>query len=255
MKLVNKYMVTLSAVALALSSLTVAADATKNFSQTYEFDANGSIDVENINGDIVVSGWDKNEILLEYTITADDEDDLKNIKVEVEHDKREFDVEVDIDSGGFMSWGGNSGEVDFVLKVPKGASLDGIDSVNGDIEITGVTGEIKTETVNGRIVVKNASQDVKFGTVNGDVEIHVDRLSSSSRIKGDSVNGDIEIYLPENDGFELKSDTVNGDLSNDFDIEVDEGEYVGADMDGEYKSGGASLKFDTVNGDIDIRKK
>ncbi|AOE50644.1 DUF4097 family beta strand repeat-containing protein [Kangiella sediminilitoris] len=255
MKTVKKWLGTVSMIALGLSSLAVTADESKSFSETYDFSENGSINLDNINGNIEVTGWDKEEILLEYTITADDEDDLDNIKVEIEHSEDDFDVEVDIDSGGFMSWGGSSGEVSFTLKVPHGVTLDSIESVNGNIEIEDVSGEIKAETVNGKIVIKNTAQDVKFGTVNGDVEVVVDTLSRSARIKGDSVNGDIDIYLPENDGFELSSDTVNGDLSNDFDIEVDEGEFVGADMNGEYKSGGASLKFDTVNGDISIHKK
>lgn len=241
--------------ALSVMSLTALADETKTFSETYEFDAQGNVAIDNINGDITISGWDKDEISLEYTVTADDEDDLERVKVDVAHSERELDIEVDIESGGFMSWGGSSGEVDFELKVPYGVSLRTIESVNGNIEIGAVRGEMKVDTVNGSIVIKNAASDVKFGTVNGNVEVSLDALSSSARIKGDSVNGDIEVTLPENDGFELKSDTVNGSLSNDFGIEVDEGEYVGADMEGKYKSGGASLKFDTVNGDIEIRKK
>ncbi|GAA4362405.1 hypothetical protein GCM10023151_16550 [Kangiella marina] len=255
MQTVNKWLGGISAVALGVASMVVAADETKTFSQSYDFFKHGSINLDNINGSIEVSGWDKDEILLEYTITADDTDDLKNVKVEVEHSEQDFDVEVDIESGGFMNWGGNSGEVSFQLKVPKGVSLNSIESVNGSIKIEGVSGEIRAETVNGKIVIRNAAQDVKFGTVNGDVEVHLDQLHSSHRIKGDTVNGDIEVYLPENDGFELRTETVNGDLSNEFGINVDEGEYVGADMDGKYKNGGASLKFDTVNGDIDVRKK
>ncbi|GAA4351048.1 DUF4097 family beta strand repeat-containing protein [Kangiella taiwanensis] len=255
MNTVNKWIGVVSAVSLGIASLAVMANESKDYSKTYEFSSSGSINLDNINGNISVSGWDKDEILLEYTVTADDADDIDNIKVEVKHSNDDFDVEVDINSGGFMNWGGNSGQVSFSLKVPQGASLDSIESVNGNIRIEGVTGEIKTETVNGKIMIKNASQDVKFGTVNGNVEVHLDQLSSSSRVKGDTVNGDIEVYLPENDGFELRTETVNGDLSNDFGIEVDEGEYVGADMDGQYKGGGASLKFDTVNGDIDVRKK
>jgi len=255
MKTVNKWLGVASAVALGISSLAVLADETKKFSKTYEFSQNGSINLDNINGNVEVTGWDKDEILLEYTITADSADDIENVKVEVDHSKQDFDVDVDIESSGFMNWGGSSGEVSFSLKVPKGSRLDSIESVNGNIKIASVSGEIKAETVNGKIVIKNAAQDVKFGTVNGSVEVHLDELHSSNRIKGDSVNGDIEVYLPENDGFELRSETVNGDLTNDFGIEVDEGDYVGAEMDGSYKNGGASLKFDTVNGDIDVRKK
>ncbi len=254
MKTVNKWLAVVSAVTLGITSLAVLANETKKFSKTYDFSQSGNINLDNINGHVEVSGWDKDEILLEYTITADSADDIENVKVEIDHSERDFDVEVDIDSGGFMNWGGSSGEVSFSLKVPQGASLKSIESVNGNIKIVSVSGEIKAETVNGNIVIKNAAQDVKFGTVNGNIEVHLDQLGSSNRVKGDSVNGDIEVYLPENDGFELRSETVNGDLSNDFGIEVDEGEYVGADMDGSYKSGGASLKFDTVNGDIDVRK-
>ncbi|RDX35192.1 hypothetical protein DZA37_00110, partial [Kangiella sp. HD9-110m-PIT-SAG06] len=218
MNTVQKWLGVVSAVAVGFASVAIKADESKSFSETYEFAKYGSINLDNINGNISVSGWDKNEILLEYTVTADDADDLKNIKVEVDHSEDDFDVEVDIDSGGFMSWGGNSGEVSFELKVPAGATLNSIESVNGNINISGVSGEIKTDTVNGKIVIKNVANDAKFGTVNGNVEVHVDKLSSSSRLKGDSVNGDIEIYLPENDGFELKTDTVNGDLSNEFGI-------------------------------------
>jgi len=245
------------AVATSVVSSVAIASEEKKVSKTYEFDAHGNVSVENINGDITVSGWDKDEILLEYVITADNKEDLEKIKVEVEHSKRDFDVEVDMESSSsFFGWGdGSSGEIEFTLKVPKGSTLRSIESVNGDIEISNVSNEVVADTVNGKIVVRNAASDVKFGTVNGDVEIHFDQIQSSNRVKGDSVNGDIEVYLPENDGFELRTDTVNGDLSNDFGIEVDEGEYVGAEMEGEYKSGGASLKFDTVNGDIEIRKK
>ena len=255
MSTVHKWVGVVSAAVIGFASLALQADETKSYSETYDFSENGSINLDNINGSVEVSGWDKKQIQLNYTISADNADDLENVSVEVEHSKQDLNVEVDISSGGFMNWGGTSGEVSFELKVPKGVTLNSIDSVNGNIQISGVSGEIKAETVNGKIVIKNVTNDVKFGTVNGDVEVYVDRLASSSRLKGDSVNGDIEVYLPENDGFDIKSDTVNGDLSNDFGVEVDEGQYVGAEMDGSYKDGGARLKFDTVNGDIEVNKK
>lgn len=255
MNTMQKWVGLVSAVAIGFASLALQADETKSYSETYDFAKNGNINLGNINGSIEVTGWDKDEIELNYTVRADSADDLENVKVEVKHSKQDLDIEVDISSGGFMNWGGSSGEVSFELKVPRGVSINSIESVNGSINISGVSGEIRAETVNGKIVIENIANDVKFGTVNGNVKIYVDKLSSSSRLKGDTVNGDIEVYLPENDGFDLKSDTVNGDLSNDFGIEVDEGQYVGADMKGSYKSGGARLKFDTVNGDIDINKK
>ncbi|NVK21288.1 MAG: DUF4097 family beta strand repeat protein [Kangiellaceae bacterium] len=247
----------LGALATLLAAATFAADATekKRFSETYEFNRDGNVAIENINGDITITGWDRDEISLEYTVTADSKKDLERVKVEVNHSKSSFDVEVDINSKkGWFGWGGSSGEVEFELKVPNSVSLKTIESVNGDLALEGISGDVKADTVNGRIKISGSKGDVTADTVNGDIEIRMQRMSDGQRIKGDSVNGDIEVYAPEDSSFSLRTETVNGDLSNDFGIEIDEGKYVGADMDGEYNGGGAKLVFDTVNGDIDLKK-
>ena len=246
---------TTAALAICALSMTAAGDETKSFSQSYNFSATGSISVENVNGSIDIAGWDKNEIALEYVITADDEDDLERVEVIIDHSETDFDIEVDYKRSGFFSWGGSSGEVDFVLKVPHTAKLSSIDSVNGNITIKNMRSDVQADTVNGKITIENASGDVSADTVNGNIIIHMARLGASQKIKGDSVNGDIIVYASEDASFKLTSETLNGDLGNDFGIEVDEGDYVGAEMNGKYNDGGASLSFDTVNGDIKVRKK
>ena len=240
---------------LASAGMSVEARETKDFSKTYSFDAKGTISVDNVNGDIRITGWDKNEISLTYTIKADSKKALDRVKVKVDHSDSNFDVEVDFESSkSWFGWGDSSGEVDFEIKVPSTASLKTIESVNGDLKLIQMSGDIKADTVNGRIEISGARSDVSVDTVNGDIIINMDRMSSGQRIKGESVNGDIEIVAPADSAFTLRSETLNGDLSNDFGIEVDEGQYVGADMDGDYNGGGAKLVFDTVNGDIEVKK-
>ncbi|MCW9029809.1 MAG: DUF4097 family beta strand repeat-containing protein [Kangiella sp.] len=241
-------------VALSVFGTASQAEESKSFSQTYDFSATGSVSVENINGSIEVSGWDKDEIALEYVITADNQKDLERIKVIIDHSDKDFDVEVDFKSSGMFNWGGGSGEVDFVLKVPNKAKLNSIDSVNGAITIVGMHSDVQADAVNGKITIEGSSGDVSADTVNGKIIIRMARLGSSQRIKADSVNGDIAVYAPSDASFRLSSETLNGDLSNHFGIEVDEGDYVGAEMNGSYNGGGASLSFDTVNGDIVILK-
>lgn len=248
--------------AALLVSLTATApllaDVSKTISKSYSLAQDASVSIENINGNIEIVGWDRNEALLEYTKTAGDQENFDRIEVVVDSSNNRLSVEVDFKkqkSGWFFGSNGSSGEVDFTLKVPHSVYLKSVESVNGRISIDSIRGDIRSETVNGRIRIDGAEGDVNIKTVNGDMEVKMNRLSSEQKIKVDSVNGDIEIYLPENDGFRLSSDTVNGDLANDFGIEVDEGEYVGADMDGNYKSGGARINTVTVNGDTDIRKR
>lgn len=245
---------TSAVVALSVFTTIAQAKETKSFSQSYDFSATGSISVENINGSIDISGWDKDEISLEYVITANNEKDLKRIEVNIKHSDKDFDVEVDHKSSGMFSWGGGSGEVDFVLKVPNKAKLNSIDSVNGAITIKDMRSAVQADAVNGRITIEGSSGDVSADTVNGKIIIRMDRLGSSQRVKADSVNGDITLYAPADASFKLSSETLNGDLSNEFGIEVKKGRYVGADMNGSYNGNGASLSFDTVNGDIELRK-
>lgn len=241
---------------IATNSMAVEATETKEFSKTYDFDAKGKISIENINGDIKVTGWDRDEISLEYTITADSEKDLERVDVDINASGSHFEVEVDFaKSKGWFSWSSGSGEVDFELKVPMGSTLKSIESVNGDLEIKRVAGSVYADTVNGAIEVVEASGDVTAESVNGNVRLEMERMERGQKIKSDTVNGDIVLYAGEDSSFNLRSETLNGDLSNDFGIEVDEGEYVGADMDGEYNDGGAKLIFDTVNGDIELKKK
>ena len=241
---------------LALSGFgaVTQAEETKSFSQTYDFSATGSISLENINGSIEVSAWDKDEIALEYVITANNKKDLERVEVTIDHSKKDFEVDVDYKSTGLFGWGATSGEVDFVLKVPSQAKLDSIESVNGSITIKNMQGDVEAEAVNGKVNVEGASGDVAVDTVNGKVIIRLDRLTSAQRIKADSVNGDITVYVPVDAGFKLYAETLNGDLSNDFGIEVDEDQFVGAEMIGVYNEGGANLSFDTVNGDVEVRK-
>ncbi|MRX28669.1 DUF4097 family beta strand repeat-containing protein [Kangiella sp. HZ709] len=249
---------TKSVLALAATTLSfgVFADVEREFSETYNFSSNGTVRVENINGNIKLEGWDRDQIQLEYTASADDKDDLERIEVEIDASSSHFSVDVEFKkkSSWFGGWNGSSGEVEFRLKVPHEVVLKMIDSVNGNVAISDVYGDIKAETVNGKVKIENAGSDVSVDTVNGDVKIVMQQFKGDQRIKSESVNGDIEVYLPENEGFRLDAETLNGDLSNDFGIEVEEGKYVGADMEGRYKSGNARLLFDTVNGDIEVRK-
>lgn len=248
----------LIALAFAASSVSFAAlaDVERDFSKTYDFDSDGVIRIENINGNIEIEGWDRKQIQFEYTATADNDEDLEGVEVDVDASSDKFSVGVDFkQKKSWFGWNSSSGEVAFRLKVPHEAVLKIIESVNGDISIEEVLGDIKAETVNGKVSIENAGGDVSADTINGKVKIVMKNFTGDQRIAADSVNGDIVVYLPENQGFKLDTETLNGDLSNEFGIEVDEGEYVGADMKGSYKDGNARLKFDTVNGDISVKKK
>ena len=154
-------------------------------------------------------------------------------------------------------WGGDNhgASVNYELSVPANTNLDGITSVNGGIEISGVFGNIKAETVNGGINIEDASADLKLETVNGGIDARLASLTGDQRVDCETVNGKINLYLPDNADARVSVETVNGSIDgDDFSLDVEKG-FVGRSMDGDIGSGSARLSADTVNGGVKIRKR
>src|SRR2546421_8962707 len=78
--------------AIALSTLLVAVvwavpsfAISKEFNQSYTFQAGGSLELQNVNGTVDVQGWDRNEIEVHAVKTAKHkESDLERVSIEVD---------------------------------------------------------------------------------------------------------------------------------------------------------------------------
>ena len=242
---------------LALSSLfaasTAVASVERDYSESWQMDSDSKIRLQNINGAVEVEGWDRNEVQLDYRITADDEDDLQRVKVDIDQSSDSLDVEVDYEDNNSSWWGrgNNSGSVSFSLKVPRGAVLQDISSVNGGIEIRGVTNRIKTETVNGSIEVAGAANDLSASSVNGSVVVNFTRMGGSQRASIETVNGRIKVQIPSDSNVTVDAETVHGSIKNDFGLKAEKG-FIGNDLRGAIGNGDANISLETVNGSISI---
>lgn len=243
---------------LTLGAALPAAGATEETLETYPFDADGRIRVENVNGDIEVVGWDREEIELQVIKTADDPEILAELEVEIHVDRRELRITTDYpdrrDSGWF---GGDHGEmsVDYRLKVPRGARVDEIDTVNGGIHLEGLSGTVAASTVNGGIDARDlAGEEIELSTVNGSVEADFASLGGRQRVDLSSVNGRVEITVPAGADATIDASTVHGSLRDDFDFRIDEDRHVGAELEGRLGSGSATVELETVNGSVRINR-
>ncbi len=229
------------------------AKVLQEVTETYTLDESGSISLDNVNGDIEIQAWDKPTVRLTYRISGKSDSTLERIKVKVKADSSHLRINT-VHSKSNSWWGSsNGGSVSYELKVPAGARLRSVETVNGSVEIKGVSGEVDAETVNGSIKVSGIRADAKLSTVNGRVEAQLDRLDSDQRVSLESVNGQIEVYLPDGADVEIRAETVHGSLRNDFGLPVEKG-MVGRDLRGRLGSGGGRLSLDTVNGSINIRR-
>jgi len=243
--------------ALLSLSMAVTADVSQTEEMTYRVEPGARISVENINGDIRVSGGGDGQVRIVAHKKAGDQEYLDGIRILVEADDDYIRIETRHPKreGGWFNWGGDSsGSVTYELTVPSEVSLDAVETVNGDVTIREVRGAVKAATVNGGLDVEDLVGDVDLETVNGSISAAFANLSGNQRVDAETVNGKIVLSLPASASARVTAETVNGSIdAEDFGLQPEKG-FVGRDLSGTIGEGSARLSLDTVNGSIRLRK-
>jgi DUF4097 and DUF4098 domain-containing protein YvlB len=230
----------------------------EEFHQTYPLSAQGRVSLSNINGAVRVTAWDRNEVKVDAVKSAYRRDRLDEAKIVVRSDANAFHVETAYPqrTQSFNDGEGrynNPATIEYTLTVPRGARIDSIELINGDLNIDGITGDVKASSINGRVAAHELMGEVRLSTVNGRVEAMFGRLNETKGISLGSVNGPVFLTIPSDSNAEIKAGTVHGGISNDFGLPVRRGDYVGRDLAGQIGQGGARIKLGNVNGPISIK--
>jgi DUF4097 and DUF4098 domain-containing protein YvlB len=260
----NRFLRLRSSMLVVFSSLligTLAFAETKEESvQTFPLQAGGYLSLENINGDVTIEGWKKNEVSIS-AVKRGKSKDLDRLKVVVEVDKYEGKDWIHIETeyvesrGGFLSFLKGAGSIDYTIKAPSDAILEDIELVNGNLKVAGITGYLSLGTVNGSITATGMTGNAWVETVNGNLDLSFDKMGKGQAVDLESVNGAIALRIPEKSNAHVEAETLNGNISSEFGLTVEKGEWIGRSMKGLVGSGGARIAAETINGNIDIKKR
>lgn len=127
-------------------------------------------------------------------------------------------------------------------------TFDKIDmnAVNGQIRGEGITAKkIELDTVSGGIDVEGAFSDVSVTLVSGSSKIVSSTMLKSFESEG--VSGSSTLTIPENDGFSVDFSKVSGSFKSDFDTIKSGNTYT-------YGDGSGDFSVDTVSGSVTIKK-
>jgi DUF4097 and DUF4098 domain-containing protein YvlB len=247
-----------SACALMLTLGALASDhrgsLTEELHQTYAISPDGRIELDNINGDVHISTWDRNEVKVDAVKYADTKERLDEAKIEIESGKDYLSIETKYrDHDHTFNWGGrnNPASVEYTLTVPRTARLDEIKLINGALDVNSVSGEVRASCINGRVDARDLGGRAELSTVNGRLVAKFTQLAGNS-IELNSVNGSVDLTIPSDSNAEIEANTVSGGIENDFGLHVNHHRFVGHDLRGELGNGGTRIKLENVNGRVEI---
>jgi putative adhesin len=233
----------------ALAVMVAAGTASaQDFQKSYRLASGGQIHIGNISGDVIVTGYDGDSIIVKGIKKGRDSD-----KVEVEDKSTDGRVDLGVH---YPKRCDCDASIQFEVQVPRSVSyvFDGISSVSGDVEISGVTGRVRASAVSGDVRVKNVSGSVSASAVSGDVEVAVDRFEGGDDMKFSSVSGDVNVNLPSSLDADVDLSSFSGSIKTDFPIEVRTEKYGSrTSARGKIGEGSARLTMSSVSGDLSLR--
>lgn len=178
-----------------------SARYTENFHYSYPLAAGGRLAMENLNGSIEISGWEKDSVEIDGAKYAPSQERLKDIQVRVTNTPNLVRIETQLPS----LRSGNMG-ARYVIRVPHSVTLDRIVSSNGSIRVEDTDGEVHLRTSNGSVRVIRVQGLVDAETTNGSME--------ASNVTGDtrlhSSNGSIHADVSKGS---FEATTSNGSIT------------------------------------------
>jgi len=210
------------------------------------------VEVNNVQGKVTVTAWDRNEVKVTGTIENDDH------KFEFSGDTGRVTITVRAESKRYSY--GRKDDAILEVRVPGGSILR-VQTVSADILASGVRGEQRLEAVSGDIVTEVFDQPLDVRSISGDVDIRgsggqakVMAESTSGNVKARGLGGELEAKSVSGDldlqmgvTREVRLETVSGDVGARLTL------AEGGRVDAQSVSGDVTLSFGKpVNGEFDI---
>jgi DUF4097 and DUF4098 domain-containing protein YvlB len=223
----------------------VAQSFTEKITRELSFEKKGvdnALMIANINGNIKVTGYDGDKVLVEVTrtIKAKTPERLEKGKSQIKlgvidradtiilytdgicsrfgkNSKKNGDWSQR--SGWGYQWNDHDGDCnelcdysfDYVIKVPMSVNVL-VSTVNqGDVDVTNLRGSIVASNVNGSIKLVDISRESSASTINGDVDITYTK-NPEKACRFYTLNGDINAWFQKGLSANMSFESFNGEL-------------------------------------------
>lgn len=236
-------------VAGLLMSSAALADVSEERNFEFNLGNGGSFSIENVNGDLDIQFGNTTSVVAR--LTADTQKLLDGIEIKIDESSNSVSIDTELPKSRRSHV-----SVDYIVTLPSGVALDKASTVNGDVAITDIEGDINAETVNGDVDATNLNGDIEMETVNGDIQISFVALGGNDTVELETVNGSINVSIPTSADVTVEASNLNGSLKID-DLNIISQKQSrwgpGKSATADSGNGSASLTAESVNGSIKVR--
>ena len=149
-----------------------------------------------------------------------------------------------------------SGDVNLAATRADANSRTHLQTVSGDIDLTGASGRVKLETVSGAARMTGGDvQEFEAGTVSGNIELIAARLGKHGRVQVDTMSGDVRTELPGDVSARIEAQSFSGRIRSDFGKVVKPEYGPGSNLDARVGDGDAQIDVKSFSGNVDILRK
>jgi DUF4097 and DUF4098 domain-containing protein YvlB len=228
---------------------------TAEWRKSYPFDESGRLEISNINGKIDVQPADGNTLQIVAIKKAKGPSAeaakaaLERIQIVDDASAGRVRIETKVANGsGMFNRGGL--QVEYRVRVPAGAEVK-LETVNGGIEMTGLTGRVNAETTNGGVHARDIAGTLVATTTNGGLDIDLARMPQGG-VKLECTNGGISVRLPRDAKATISARISNGGISADGLAIETVGDQSRRRLEGRLNGGGPRLEIEGTNGGITL---
>ena len=239
-------------VALVLSAWARPAfGAERVWEERFELPPGGHVSVVNVQGSVLVEGWDRAEV--EATVAMRSKaptDQLDDVQIAVETRREGVAFHTLYPSGLDTPI-----RVDYRLRVPRQIRLDEISTLEGEIVVRDVDGTIEAHNLHGDIEGINVSGSVVAHALAGNILFSL-RAMPDRRLPFTLVtlNGNVDLLMPAQANANLELSTVAGNIVGDYAFQVSStpGDSTRHTQVG---AGGVRMELRTVRGNIHVGQR
>jgi len=217
----------------------------------YPLSAGGSVSVENIQGKVIVEGWDRAEV----EVTA--------ARIGQEQGSHADDVRVITELGVqslkfktvYLRHPEKPVQVNYRLRVPRQVRLSSLRTLEGDIIVRDVEGFVDARTLSGNIEQKDVAGCVVARALTGNILVTLRALPpGTAQLQMDTVNGNVALFLPPRSNADLELSTVAGRIEGNYVFQMSStpGDSTRRTRVG---LGGVPISLRTVRGSIRVAER